>query len=343
MQLEQFNFDLPKNLIAQNPLKERSASRLLCLHANGNSSSQITHRYFYELPALLRPNDLLIFNNTRVIKARLFGEKISGGKIEILIERLINEHQVLAQVRSNKKIKIGMEIILPDNLRAIVISRQDEFFLLEFSASMSVLEILEKHGHVPLPPYITRDDDDFDEERYQSIFAKMDGAVAAPTASLHFDENIIAELEAKNIDMAFVTLHVGAGTFQPVRVLEITQHKMHSEYMEITADVCAKIKSAKERGGRVIAVGTTCVRCLETASKNGTVAPFGGDTDIFIYPGFTFNCVDAFITNFHLPKSTLLMLVCAFAGYENVMHAYQEAIRMQYRFFSYGDAMFVER
>lgn len=341
LKLTDFDFTLPESLIAQYPLPKRSSSRLLYLCASRLPEQQISHHYFYDLPSLLQPQDLLVFNDTKVIKARLFGKKESGGNVEIFIERIIDDNSAIAQVRANKKIKIGMPIILVDEHRATVVDKQQEFFLLKFSSPLSVSAILQKYGHTPLPPYITRIDDSMDEKRYQSIFAKQDGAVAAPTASLHFDEGVIAALKAKNIDLAFVTLHVGAGTFQPVRVEEVTQHKMHAEYMEINEDVCAKINETKARGGRIIAVGTTCVRCLETAAQlgGGKIIPFCGDTDIFIYPGFEFKCVDGIITNFHLPKSTLLMLICAFAGYDNVMSAYKEAVNMQYRFFSYGDAM----
>lgn len=351
MRTEQFDFFLPSTLIAQYPLQERSASRLLCLESNGGSSAAtISHRQFSELPSLLHPHDLLIFNNTKVIKARLFGQKLSGGKVEVLVERVLPDrgsvqHLALAQIGTNKRVKIGTKLFLENAIAAEIIGKQDDFFIVQFSTTETIWQLLENYGHIPLPPYIERAADaTLDLVRYQSIFAEREGAVAAPTASLHFDENIMAQLKAKNIDMAFVTLHVGAGTFQPVRVQEITQHKMHAEYMELSAEVCEKIKETKARGGRVIAVGTTCVRCLETAAQfgEGVVKPFVGDTDIFIYPGYNFRCVDALITNFHLPKSTLLMLVCAFAGYDNVMRAYQEAVKMQYRFFSYGDAMFIE-
>jgi S-adenosylmethionine:tRNA ribosyltransferase-isomerase len=482
-----FDYALPPALIAQHPLPQRSGSRLLYLNASHPHRAAVEHLYFRDLPKLLRPNDLLVFNNTRVIKARLFGRKLSakdpvavaalansscggsefhelrlpaqasvqaqereqewqtrgGGKVEILIERL-NFHSaaplaplapsatlaplasssaassassspsaasaaapstsswslntgatgvVLAQLKANRKVKVGTEIILLPAAQDIptavaptansspssaiivkVIGRHENFFVLQFPTPPTappLTEILEQYGHVPLPPYIERADAATDTTRYQSIFAAHDGAVAAPTASLHFDDELMQQIKAQHpsIQTAFVTLHVGAGTFQPVRVNDITQHQMHAEYIEVSQETCDQIIATKQRGGRVIAVGTTCVRCLESAClraeriKEGIIEgvqegikegikgsgsdlriqPFFGDTDIFIYPGYRFRCVDALITNFHLPKSTLLMLVCAFAGYDNVMCAYAEAVRCQYRFFSYGDAMFVTR
>jgi S-adenosylmethionine:tRNA ribosyltransferase-isomerase len=345
MKTSDFDFNLPPELIAQYPCAKRSASRLLCLD---KETGRLSNRKFIDLPDLLSPNDLLIFNDTRVIPARLYGKKSTGGKVEILIERILDEHRVLAHMRFSKTPRIGMKIFLldsrfrgNDDYKLEVLKINGELFELYFHHSDSVINILQKIGHIPLPPYITRKDEKIDQERYQTIFARHDGAIAAPTAGLHFDEELMRKINAKKINTAFVTLHVGAGTFQPVRVENITEHKMHAEYIEVPPQVCEQIKAAKKNGGRVIAVGTTCVRSLETASKNGAIAPYTGETDIFIYPGFKFNCIDALITNFHLPKSTLLMLVCAFAGFDNTMRAYQEAVKARYRFFSYGDAMFV--
>ena len=336
MKVSDFDFALPKKLIAQYPCKKRSASRLLCL-----DKKTVTHRQFIDLPDLLSPKDLLIFNNTKVIPARLYGEKSTGGKVEILVERILDEHQVLAHMRFSKSPHIGTKLILANQVKVEVLGRKDELFELYFQHPDNVLNILEKIGHIPLPPYITRQDEKIDQERYQTVFAKHKGAVAAPTAGLHFDKQLLQKIAAKKINTAFITLHVGAGTFQPVRVTNVKEHKMHSEYIEVSEQVCEKIKATKNRGGRVIAVGTTCMRSLETAAQSGAIKPYKGETDIFIYPGFKFNCVDSLITNFHLPKSTLLMLVCAFAGFDNTLRAYQEAVKERYRFFSYGDAMFI--
>lgn len=345
MNINDFNFELPSELIAQFPLSERTASRLLCLNKN---TGAIQHKQFKDLPDLLLPNDLLVFNNTKVIPARMFGEKPTGGKIEILIERILDEKNALAKIKSSKKIQNGAQFILEKTVKVEVIAKRNDLFQILFHHENSILEILEKYGHIPLPPYISRKDADKDKERYQTVYAKHEGAVAAPTAGLHFDDALIEKIKSKGIETAFVTLHVGAGTFAPVRVENILEHKMHAEYMEINEETCAKIIKAKNQGGRIIAVGTTSVRCLETAANHAAnnndkffIKPFVGDTDIFIYPGYKFRCVDAMITNFHLPKSTLLMLISAFAGRENVLHAYAEAIRLKYRFFSYGDAMMI--
>lgn len=358
MHIEQFDFNLPHELIAQYPLPQRSASKLLCLD---RASTKIQHKNFCDFPHLLQPNDLLIFNNTKVFKARLLGYKTTGGKAEILIERIIDDKHILAHVKTSKKNINTTTIVINEQFAFTIIARQDDLFILKLtyltnnSEVLSILEIAQKYGHVPLPPYVTRQDNETDAERYQSIFAQKYGAVAAPTASLHFDDKIINAIKNKGIDLAFVTLHVGAGTFQPVKVDNILQHKMHAEYMEIDKETCNKINQTKAKNGRVIAIGTTCVRCLETAmqkqsnntdlvttiDKTFQISPFFGDTDIFIFPGYKFQCVDALITNFHLPKSTLLMLVSAFAGHTNIMRAYNEAIEHKYRFFSYGDAMFL--
>lgn len=345
MKLEDFNFDLPENLIAQAPLSERTASRLLCL--NGKTGS-IMHRHFTDILDLLKPHDLLILNDTKVIPARLFAYKQTGGKVEILIERITDPNTACVQMRASKSLKIGAKLFIENNYQATIIAKNDGFFTLKFSDNNSndadILSILQQFGHIPLPPYINREATNIDQDRYQTVFAKHDGAVAAPTAGLHFDQELLAKIATKGIDIAHITLHVGAGTFQPVRVANIEEHKMHSEHIEVSPQVCAQIARTRASGGRIIAVGTTCVRSLETAAQQiGDITPFSGETDIFIYPGYKFKVVDALITNFHLPKSTLLMLTCAFGGYANVMHAYQEAVAMQYRFFSYGDAMFISK
>lgn len=333
-----FNFDLPTALIAQIPLPERAASRLLSLDG---SNGTLADRQFSDLPTLLRPGDLLVFNDTRVIPARLFGEKDSGGRIEVLLERFLSERRVLAQLRASKPPKPGQGLRLDGGVFAKVLTRQGEFYEIEFEISEPLLTVLERIGHVPLPPYINRADATTDRERYQTVFARSPGAVAAPTAGLHFDTALLARLTALGVEQAFVTLHVGAGTFQPLRVDEIAQHRMHSEWLQIDAQTAERVNTAKQARRRVIAVGTTVVRALETATRNGRVQNYSGETDIFIYPGYRFGCVDGLITNFHLPQSTLLMLVCAFAGTENVLNAYRHAVREGYRFFSYGDAMFV--
>lgn len=338
MQLNDFDFNLPQELIAQYPCARRSASRLLRLD---RETGEIVHQQFSDLPDLLSPKDLLIFNDTRVIPARLYGKKESGGKVEILVERVLDEHRVLAHMRFSKAPRSGARIVLTDQVSAEVVSRQHDLFELFFSGSKNVIDILEDIGHIPLPPYIDRYDEELDRERYQTVFAKRKGAIAAPTAGLHFDADLLEVIKAKKVATAFITLHVGAGTFLPVRVADVKQHKMHAEYIEVTQEVTEEIIATKKRGGRIIAVGTTCVRSLEAAAKDGTVKPYKGDTDIFIYPGYKFNCVDAMITNFHLPKSTLLMLVSAFAGKDNIMNAYNSAIKECYRFFSYGDAMII--
>lgn len=337
--LSDFHYDLPPELIANYPTKERSASRLLCLEGSDGS---IAHKHFFDLSDLLEPSDLLVMNNTRVIPARLFGYKESGGKVELLVERILNDHCVLTHIRASKAPKEG-SLLLFEKTSAKVLTRQDELFILQFLDDRPVLDILNAIGHMPLPPYIDRSDEKLDQERYQTVYAKYSGAVAAPTAGLHFDQTLLEKLKNKGIETAFVTLHVGAGTFQPVRVENIEQHVMHSEWVDVREEVCEKINQTKANKKRVIAVGTTTVRCLETAAKDGEIKPFSGDTRIFIYPGFKFQCVDALITNFHLPKSTLLMLVSAFAGFDQTMNAYKIAVKENYRFFSYGDAMWVTK
>ena len=345
MQVSDFHFDLPDELIARYPMAERTASRLLQLDGQ---SGALRHGQFVDVLDQLNPGDLLVFNNTRVIPARMFGQKASGGKLEVLVERILDEHSVLAHVRSSKSPKPGTRLILDGGVEAEMSARHDALFEIHFLDPRPVLEILEAIGHMPLPPYIDRPDEDADKERYQTVYNQKPGAVAAPTGGLHFDEPLLEKIRAKGVETAFVTLHVGAGTFQPVRVEKIEDHHMHSEYAEVPQEVVDAIAATRARGGRVIAVGTTSVRSLESAAKvtlaqGKPLAPFFSDTDIFIFPGYEFQVVDAMVTNFHLPESTLIMLVSAFAGYDNVMAAYQAAVAEQYRFFSYGDAMFVTR
>ncbi len=345
MKLSDFDFELPNHLIARYPTEQRTASRLL--HLNGQNG-EVAHRQFPDVLSLLKRGDLLIFNNTRVIPARLLGHKDTGGKVEVLVERMIDEHKVLAHVRASKSPKEGARLQLEESVWGTVIGRQEALFEIQFEGPQTVLELLEAHGHMPLPPYIDRADEESDKERYQTVYNEKPGAVAAPTAGLHFDEELLQKLADKGIEQAFVTLHVGAGTFQPVRVENILEHKMHSEYAEVSQDVVDAIIKTKERGGRVIAVGTTSVRSVESAAQESrfegdSLKPFFGDTSIFIYPGYEFLVVDALITNFHLPESTLMMLVSAFAGSDNIKNAYQQAIEHEYRFFSYGDSMFLER
>ncbi len=338
MQRRDFYYDLPPDLIAQHPPAVRGASRLLHL----NSPASIVHDLqFNDLTTLLMPGDLLVFNDTRVIPARLLGVKSTGGKVEVLVERILDQRRVLAQVRASKAPRAGGRLIF-NGVEAEVLGRHDDLFELCFSAGeRSLLEVLEQIGHVPLPPYVNRAPQQDDKERYQTVYARHPGAVAAPTAGLHFDQPLLEQISAMGVQSAFVTLHVGAGTFQPVRVECIEDHAMHAEYVHVSAAVCEQVRATRARGGRVIAVGTTAVRSLESASLSGVIEPFEGDTRIFIYPGYRFVSVDALITNFHLPESTLLMLVCALGGYTQVMNAYQHAITQHYRFFSYGDAMFI--
>ncbi|CNH35287.1 S-adenosylmethionine--tRNA ribosyltransferase-isomerase [Yersinia thracica] len=345
MRVADFSFELPESLIAHYPQPQRSGCRLLSLDG---PTGTLTHGIFTDLLDKLVPGDLLVFNNTRVIPARLFGRKASGGKLEVLVERVLDDHRVLAHVKASKAPKPGTELLLGDDesIRATMLARHDTLFELRFDDERDVFTILNAVGHMPLPPYIDRPDEDADRELYQTVYSQRPGAVAAPTAGLHFDEPMLAALREKGIEMAFVTLHVGAGTFQPVRVDTIEEHIMHSEYAEVPQEVVDAVLACKARGNRVVAVGTTSVRSLESAAKacdSGLIAPFFGDTRIFIYPGYQYQIVDALITNFHLPESTLIMLVSAFAGYKNTMNAYQQAVAEQYRFFSYGDAMFISR
>ncbi|WP_030069550.1 tRNA preQ1(34) S-adenosylmethionine ribosyltransferase-isomerase QueA [Halomonas alkaliantarctica] len=343
MQRADFHFELPDELIARYPSEQRSDCRLLCVDGK---SGALEHRRFPDLLELLEPGDLLVFNDTRVIPARLHGHKASGGKVEMLLERPLDSHRGLAHIRSSKSPKPGTELIFEGDIHAIVEGRRDALFELRFLGDTPMIALLEKHGHMPLPPYITREDELSDRERYQTVYARRDGAVAAPTAGLHFDQPLLDALAEKGINSAFVTLHVGAGTFQPVRVDNILEHHMHSEWIEVSEAACQQFRDTQAAGKRVIAVGTTSVRCLESAclkSSDGQIAPFSGDTDIFIYPGYEWRCVDALITNFHLPESTLLMLVSAFAGYDHMMRAYRAAVDERYAFFSYGDAMLLTR
>jgi len=338
MQRADFHFDLPPELIAQHPPTERGGSRLLCLDG---VTGQLADRLFADLPDQLRAGDLLVFNDTRVIKARLFGHKHTGGKVELLVERILDADRVLAHVRASKSPKPGSRLHV-EEANIVVVGRVDDMFELECS-NPGFMKLMDEYGHVPLPPYIVRPDEIADQERYQTVYARRDGAVAAPTAGLHFTEPLIDELRTRGVELAFVTLHVGAGTFQPVRVDSLADHVMHSEWLEVTEEVARQVRQTRERGGRVIAVGTTSVRALETAARDGEIAAYCGDTRLFITPGYGFRAVDALVTNFHLPESTLLMLVCAFGGYENVLAAYRHAVAQGYRFFSYGDAMYIER
>ncbi|MGD8177409.1 tRNA preQ1(34) S-adenosylmethionine ribosyltransferase-isomerase QueA [Marinimicrobium sp. ARAG 43.8] len=344
MRRQDFFYDLPESLIAREPATERRGSRLLCLDG---PSGECEHRRFPELLEALRPGDLMVFNDTRVIPARLFGVKDTGGKVEVLIERVVSETRVLAHTRASKSPKIGSHIVLDGDTLLAVTGRRGDLFELNFPPGEGVLPILERLGHTPLPPYIERDDAELDRERYQTVYSRHAGAVAAPTAGLHFDEELLAQIRDKGVETAFVTLHVGAGTFQPVRVDNIAEHTMHSEVMNLSEAVAEKVRATRAAGGRVVAVGTTSVRCLETAAQQAPegagISAYQGETDIFITPGYPFKVVDALVTNFHLPESTLMMLVSAFAGYLHTMAAYREAVAQQYRFFSYGDAMFITR
>ncbi|MCE2869546.1 MAG: tRNA preQ1(34) S-adenosylmethionine ribosyltransferase-isomerase QueA [Xanthomonadaceae bacterium] len=336
MKKSDFHFDLPPELIAQAPLPDRSDSRLL-LVPPGDVPFQ--DRQFRDLPELLQAGDLLIFNDTRVIPARLYGQKQTGGQVEILIERLLPDQCVRAQVGASKSPKAGSGITLTDGTLLTVLGREEEFYRLRFDTEEPVETVLNRLGKMPLPPYIQRDADADDDTRYQTVFARHAGAVAAPTAGLHFDQEILTQLQAKDVQLGHITLHVGAGTFQPMRAENLKDHVMHSEWLNVGAELCAQIAATKARGGRVIAVGTTVLRALETAIVDGTVKPFAGDTQIFIFPGYRIRSIDALITNFHLPESTLLMLVSAFAGKDRIFAAYRHAVSQQYRFFSYGDAM----
>ncbi len=349
MNIADFDYNLPDELIARFPTEQRTASRLMVVD---KKAKRWQHAQFEQLEQFLKPEDLLVFNNTKVIPARLFGKKCTGGKVELLVERIESVDTCLVHLKSSKSPKPGVRLQFEASavqgcFEAEVLGRAGELFRLKFDNP--ILTVLETIGHIPLPPYIDREDQKMDRERYQTVYAQTPGAVAAPTAGLHFDHTLLAQLASRGIGCAYVTLHVGAGTFQPVRVDRIADHVMHSEWIELNQHACDKIIQTKQAGGRVIAVGTTSVRVLESAYKQGAcnneggpsvlLAPFQGDTDIFIYPGFKFHIVDAMITNFHLPRSTLLMLVSAFSGQSVIKSAYQAAIEAEYRFFSYGDAM----
>jgi len=332
-----FNFELPPELIAQQPLPERTASRLLELRPDG----VLNDRQFAELPELLRSGDLLVVNDTRVLPARLYGAKASGGRIEMLLERLLSSDEALVQLRSSHAPKPGSTLSFDGEVSATVLRRQDEFFVLRFARP--VVEVLDQTGHVPLPPYIRRTDESADRERYQTVYARERGSVAAPTAGLHFSEVLLSALAAQGVAFGRLTLHVGAGTFAPLRPHHLKTGRLHAERLQVSAELCTAVASCRERGGRVVAVGTTAVRGLETAAASGILRAFDGETSLFIRPGYRFQVVDALVTNFHLPESSLLMLVAAFGGRERVMAAYLEAVARRYRFFSYGDAMFLRR
>jgi S-adenosylmethionine:tRNA ribosyltransferase-isomerase len=340
MRTTDFDFDLPDELIAQFPAKERSASRLLRLDGK---TGKLADEKFIDLPEFIAPGDLLVFNNTKVIKARLAGSKATGGQIEALIERVIDTQHALAHIKSSRSPKPGSKLLFADAFEAEVIERQDDLFLIKILSDQDLLDLLDQHGSLPLPPYIEHAADAQDDERYQTVYAEQPGAVAAPTAGLHFDEAMLERLQAHGVNIAYVTLHVGAGTFQPVRVDDISEHKMHSELYSVPEETVALIKATQAQGKKVTAIGTTSMRALESAARSGMLIAGSGDTDIFITPGYEFKVVERILTNFHLPKSTLLMLVSAFAGLEHIQQAYQHAITQRYRFFSYGDAMLIER
>lgn len=349
---QDFHYDLPDSLIARTPARERRGSRLFQLEG---LSGAMTHGQFPDLLNLVNPGDLMVFNNTRVIPARLFGQKETGGQVEILVERVLDDRRVLAHTRASKAPRLGTQVILQDGSRVQLLARHDALFEWCFLTEETALLVMERIGHMPLPPYIDRADELADRERYQTVYGEKQGAVAAPTAGLHFDELMLQQLRDKGVQIAFVTLHVGAGTFQNMRVDNIHEHQMHSEIMDVDQGVCELVRATKAAGKRVIAVGTTSVRSLESAaqgygnkgdgnySQKGEIHPYRGETSIFIYPGYEFQVVDALITNFHLPESTLIMLVSAFAGFSHTMTAYKEAVSREYRFFSYGDAMFITR
>jgi S-adenosylmethionine:tRNA ribosyltransferase-isomerase len=339
LSIDDFDYELPSGLIAQDPSEARSGSRLLRVGAGS-----LADRRFSELPQLLDAGDLLVFNDTRVIKARLAGEKASGGRVEVLIERVLSEHEALAQVRASKPPRPGSAIRLAGSFEARVLAREGEFYRLRFPDGAAVFELLERHGSVPLPPYITHAPRAEDARRYQTVYARASGAVAAPTAGLHFDEPLLAALAKRGVEFAYVTLHVGAGTFQPVRVKDLAKHRMHGERYDIPPATVAAIEAARKRRGKLVAVGTTTVRCLEaSAAVRGAPVAGEAETDLFITPGFGFRVVDRLVTNFHLPRSTLLVLVSAFAGLEPVRKAYRHAVEQRYRFYSYGDAMLVDK
>ncbi|PYZ99859.1 tRNA preQ1(34) S-adenosylmethionine ribosyltransferase-isomerase QueA [Gammaproteobacteria bacterium 2W06] len=338
MQVSDFNYELPTHLIASEPLPNRTDSRLLVLDP---ATGGITDRQFPAIRDYLQPGDLLVVNDTRVLPARLYGHKASGGQVEILLERLTGEGEALAQLRANKTPAIPSTLTLEGDLSVEVVAREGDFFRLRFAGDEPLPVLLERHGHMPLPPYIKRADRPDDRQRYQTVFAERPGAVAAPTAGLHFDEPLLKALRSDGIETATLTLHVGAGTFQPIRTDSLEDHRMHAEWLLVPAGVCEAVARTRARGGRVVAVGTTVVRALESAAQTGELQPFEGETEIFVYPGFQFQVIDGLITNFHLPGSTLVMLVSALAGRESILAAYRHAVEAEYRFFSYGDAMLI--
>lgn len=339
MDLIQFDYKLPEALIAQSPLDERTSGRLLHFARHGSEYRDLK---FLDLKYLLREGDLLVLNDTRVIPARLFCRKSSGGKVELLIERILDAGKVVVHLKASKPPAPGSCLVFANDVVAEVQGRQDDLFVLQFKGPGEIGMLLEQFGKTPLPPYISREPGSEDRERYQTVYARHPGAVAAPTAGLHFDHPLLERLQQRGVEHAFITLHVGAGTFQPVRTQSIETHRLHAEQVQVTPQVCQRVLACKRRGGRVIAVGTTAVRALESAALEGGLHSYSGDTSLFIFPGFQFRVVDGLVTNFHLPKSTLLMLVCAFAGYETTMAAYRHAVAQRYRFYSYGDAMFIE-
>ena len=346
MRISDFFYDLPEDLIAQHPTKQRSGSRLLCLNS---SSAEIQHRKFTDILNYLHSDDLLVFNDTRVVPARFFGEKETGGKVELFLERLLSDNRILVQIKSSKPVRSDTRLriyrkntkIVEESLDARVVSRVGIFYIVQFDENLQLREQLFTHGHVPLPPYIKRSNERQDLDRYQTIYAENDGAVAAPTAGLHFDKTLLKELSRRGIATEFLTLHVGAGTFQPIRVDKVEEHLMHTEHVIISERVCKKVNDCKAAGGRIVAVGTTTVRALESAARDGKLSSIDSETDIFIYPGFRFQITDALITNFHLPESSLLMLVSALSSKSMILDAYRQAVKKKYRFFSYGDAMFI--
>ncbi|MFC1664332.1 tRNA preQ1(34) S-adenosylmethionine ribosyltransferase-isomerase QueA [Pseudomonadota bacterium] len=340
MDLSIFEYPLPESLIAQYPVEKRRDSRLLCLDGK---DGRVADRNFSDLPEFIDEGDVLILNDTKVIPARLYGKKETGGKVEVMVEQVLDQQRVLALLGTSRSVKLGSRIKIDGGPWVEVEAHPEHLFQLRFESDQTVEKILQQLGHIPLPPYIRRQDEKADQNRYQTVYARFPGAVAAPTAGLHFDKEMFSQLSAKGVDHAFITLHVGSGTFKPVRVEDPQDHVMHPERIVVSAEVCARISKAKSDGRRVIAVGTTTVRALETAALSGKLKPFAGESELFIYPGFEFKVVEGLITNFHLPGSTLLMLVCAFAGIDQTMGAYQHAIDKQYRFYSYGDAMYLTR
>jgi S-adenosylmethionine:tRNA ribosyltransferase-isomerase len=338
MHIDDYDYTLPKELIAQYPKAQRTDSRLLYLY---RLSGEVEDCQFEDLFELLNPGDLLVLNNSKVMPARLYGRKATGGKVELLLERVISTTEVLSHVKVSKALKPGGVIALNDVVKLVMQERDGALYRFKLEGADDVFQVMEQFGHMPLPPYMEREDELSDQSRYQTVYARYDGSVAAPTAGLHFNEALLNRLGNKGVQVAELTLHVGAGTFQPIKVGDIKEHVMHQEWFEVSQSVCEQIMLTKQRGGRVIAVGTTTVRSLETAALSGKLQPYQGETDIFIYPGFNFQVIDGMVTNFHLPRSTLLLLVSAFASREKVLAAYSHAIEQQYRFFSYGDAMLI--